>query len=89
MPAHRQFERALQLLKLALAANERREPASRSNIEMAAQCAGASDLVNVDRFGDSFNFGWSQTAQLEITFDQTPRLFSDYDCVRRRYTLHP
>ena len=88
VPGHRQFERVLHLLKLALAPDERREPAPRGDIEMAAQRAGSHDLVNVDRFGDSFNFGWSQAAQLEIAFDQAPRLFADDDAVRRRRALH-
>src|SRR5258705_6700571 len=88
MTVCRLLQRALQLLKVALAADELRESAPRGEIEMAAQRSGCDDFVNADRFGDSFKFGRSQVAQLEITLDQASRVCADDDTVRRRRALH-
>ena len=88
MTTHRETQRKPHLLKLALAPDKRGKAAPRGDIEMAVRCPGSNDLVNVDRSGDSFNFGRPQAAQVEIAFDQTPRLFTDYDPVRRRCALH-
>jgi hypothetical protein len=82
------FERALQLLKLTLAADEPREAAPRGDIEMAARRPGCSDVVDVDRTADPFDFRRSEAAQLKITFHQTPRVFADHNAVRRRHALH-
>jgi hypothetical protein len=89
MTVGRLRECALQLLKVALAADEFRQPAPRREIEMAAQRPGYDDFVNVDRFGDSFKFGWSQSAQLEVAIDEPPGVFADDDAIRRRGALHP
>src|ERR1700674_4050109 len=89
LPSDRQFERTLQLLKLMLAPHELREPTPRGDIEMAARRPGRDDLVNLDRSGDALDFGGSQAAQLEITFDQTPRVLTDYDGIGGRHALHP
>jgi hypothetical protein len=83
------FECPPYLIEFMLAPDERGEAALSGNIEMTAQRPGCDDFVHVDRFGDSFDFLWPQTAQLEITFDQTARIFADYDAVRRRNALHP
>src|SRR5258705_8515348 len=88
MTVCRLLQCVLQLLKVTLAADELREPAPRGEIEMAAQRSGCDDFVNADRFGDSFKFGRSQVAQLEITFDQAPRVLADDYAVRRRGALH-
>ena len=86
--AHRQFERALHLRKLALAADERGEATPRCDIEVTARRPGCHDLENIDGPGDPFDFGWPQPVQFKITFDQAPRLFADDDAVRGRNALH-
>jgi len=48
----------------------------------------AHDLVNVDRLANTFDFSRPKGVQLEISFDQTPRLFTDDDPAGRRYALH-
>ena len=48
-PLHRQFERALHLLKLALAPDEPRQPAPRRELEVRPQRPGAHHLVHLDR----------------------------------------
>ena len=85
---HRQFKGALHLLKLVRASDELGQPAPCGEIEVAARRPGCDDLVNVDRFGDSFNFGRSQAAELKITFDEAPRIFTDDDPIGRRRALH-
>jgi hypothetical protein len=59
------FERALQLLKLAFAADERGETALSGDIKVAARCPGCDDLKNIDNSGDPFDFGGTQPTQLK------------------------
>src|SRR6266851_5110250 len=66
-----------------------RQPTPLRQFEMTVQRADTDHLVDVYRLFDAFDFSRTQLAQLEITFDQVPRIFADYYAARRRGRLHP
>src|SRR6266851_5099685 len=87
--AARQLQRTLHLGNFALAPDELRQPAPRRQFEMTVQRSDTDHLVDVYRLFDAFDFSRTQLAQLEITFDQVPRIFADDYAARRRGRLHP
>src|SRR6266851_4024498 len=66
-----------------------RQPTPHRELKVTVQRSDTDHLVDVYRLFDAFDFSRTQLAQLEITFDQVPRIFADDYAARRRGRLHP
>jgi hypothetical protein len=89
MPARCEFERALHLLKLALAPDESREPPPRRELEVSSLRPGAHHLVHLHRPVESLYRRRSQRPEFEVALAQSLRHLAGRDRTRRRRSLHP
>src|SRR5712692_6999822 len=78
-----------ELLHLALASHELRQPPSHGALQPRAQRTQPGHFVNVDRLADAFNFGRAKTIKEEVALTELSDLFRRRDRTYWRQHLHP